>query len=94
MGYTCSDNLSINFTEQEISCLNKKQHTTMIRILVTGAAGNIGSALVQQLLQYPEYHVVGIDNFLTGRKSKLPIEKTPILNSLKLMSITTTRSAA
>jgi len=46
----------------------------MIRILVTGAAGNIGSALVQQLLQYPEYYIVGIDNFLTGRKSKLPLE--------------------
>jgi UDP-glucuronate decarboxylase len=44
----------------------------MTKILITGAAGNIGSALVERLLTYPEYHVVAIDNFLTGNKSKLP----------------------
>jgi UDP-glucose 4-epimerase len=44
----------------------------MIKILVTGAAGNIGSALVEELLTYAEYSVVGIDNFLTGFAEKLP----------------------
>jgi nucleoside-diphosphate-sugar epimerase len=44
----------------------------MQKILVTGAAGNIGSALIDSLLTYPEYQVVGVDNFLTGNRSKLP----------------------
>jgi UDP-glucuronate decarboxylase len=44
----------------------------MIKILVTGAAGNIGSALVNSLLELPNTLVVGIDNFLTGSKHKLP----------------------
>lgn len=44
----------------------------MIKILVTGAAGNIGSALVEDLLRYDQYSVVGIDNFLTGVAEKLP----------------------
>ena len=47
----------------------------MIKILITGAAGNIGSALVYRLLQHPDYYVVGIDNFLTGDKAKLPSEE-------------------
>ncbi|MBL7858073.1 MAG: NAD-dependent epimerase/dehydratase family protein [Cyclobacteriaceae bacterium] len=47
----------------------------MTRILVTGAAGNIGSALVHRLLMYPDYQVVGVDNFLTGSKSKLPVSQ-------------------
>jgi UDP-glucose 4-epimerase len=44
----------------------------MIKILVTGASGNIGSALVEDLLRYDQYSVVGIDNFLTGVAEKLP----------------------
>lgn len=44
----------------------------MVKILVTGAAGNIGSALVSRLLQFPEYFVVGLDNFLTGVVTNLP----------------------
>ncbi len=44
----------------------------MTRILVTGAAGNIGSALVDRLLTDAQYHVVGVDNFLTGVPAKLP----------------------
>lgn len=47
----------------------------MIKILITGAAGNIGSALVHRLLEYPDYYVVGLDNFLTGYKNKLPPER-------------------
>src|SRR5688572_346918 len=46
----------------------------MIKILVTGAAGNIGSALVERLLTHPDFFVVGVDNFTTGGKNKLPLE--------------------
>jgi len=42
------------------------------KILVTGAAGNVGSALVDKLLTFPDYHVVAVDNFLTGSRTKLP----------------------
>ena len=44
----------------------------MKKILITGAAGNIGSALAEKLLTFPEYHIVAVDNFLTGNKTKLP----------------------
>jgi UDP-glucuronate decarboxylase len=44
----------------------------MKRVLVTGAAGNIGSALVEKLLSEKSYHVLGVDNFLTGSREKLP----------------------
>jgi len=43
----------------------------MIKILVTGAAGNVGSALVDSLVALPEYAVVAVDNFLTGSVAKL-----------------------
>jgi nucleoside-diphosphate-sugar epimerase len=47
----------------------------MVRILVTGGAGNIGSALVARLLTHKEYFVVAVDNFLTGSRHKLPPEQ-------------------
>ncbi|HEU5061086.1 MAG TPA: SDR family oxidoreductase [Kofleriaceae bacterium] len=40
------------------------------RWLVTGAAGFIGSALVEKLLALGQ-HVVGIDSFVTGRRANL-----------------------
>lgn len=43
-----------------------------MKILITGAAGSIGSALLDKLLSYSGYHIVAVDNFLTGGKSKLP----------------------
>lgn len=46
----------------------------MTRILVTGGAGNIGSALVNGLLQNPENYVVIADNLITGSREKLPTE--------------------
>jgi UDP-glucuronate decarboxylase len=49
----------------------------MIKVLVTGAAGNIGSALVEKLLSFEDYLVVGVDNFLTGSPRKLPDQKRP-----------------
>jgi UDP-glucose 4-epimerase len=48
----------------------------MKKILVTGAAGNIGSALVERLIGHPEYYVVGVDNFLTGSKTKIAGEQS------------------
>lgn len=41
-------------------------------ILVTGGAGNIGSALVERLLQDDNNFVVVVDNLITGSKAKLP----------------------
>ena len=55
----------------------------MTKILVTGAAGNIGSALVDKLLTYPTYQVVGVDNLLTGSKTKLPNDGHPNFTFIK-----------
>lgn len=44
----------------------------MISILVTGAAGNVGSELVAALVHYKQFFVVGVDNLLTGSIGKLP----------------------
>lgn len=43
-----------------------------MNILVTGAAGNIGSELIAALIQHKDCFVVGVDNLLTGSVSKLP----------------------
>jgi UDP-glucuronate decarboxylase len=44
----------------------------MQKILVTGAAGFIGSSLIDQLLKNPNNYLVGVDNFLTGKEDNLP----------------------
>lgn len=44
----------------------------MIRILVTGGAGNIGSAVVAQLGADPDNFVVVADNLTTGRPENVP----------------------
>ncbi len=44
----------------------------MNKILVTGGAGNIGSALVERLISIPTNYVVVADNLSTGFLSKLP----------------------
>ena len=51
--------------------------TTQTKILVTGGAGNVGSALVEKLLQNPNNFVVILDNLSTGLLSKLPPSETP-----------------
>lgn len=44
------------------------------KILVTGGAGNIGSALVEKLISNPANSVVIVDNLSTGLLTKLPSE--------------------
>ncbi len=51
--------------------------TTQTKILVTGGAGNVGSALVEKLLQNSNNFVVILDNLSTGLLSKLPPSETP-----------------
>lgn len=47
----------------------------MKKILVTGGAGNVGSALVEKLIQDKSNFVVIVDNLSTGFLSKLPSEE-------------------
>ena len=47
----------------------------MTKILVTGAAGFIASCLVDKLISDSSNFVVGIDNFLTGKRENLPLEQ-------------------
>jgi UDP-glucose 4-epimerase len=44
----------------------------MKKILVTGGAGNVGSALTKALVNSGKYYVVVADNLITGDISKLP----------------------
>ncbi|MCS6917449.1 MAG: NAD-dependent epimerase/dehydratase family protein [Chitinophagales bacterium] len=44
----------------------------MNRILITGGAGFIGSALAKRLVSDPENYVVIVDNLLTGSMRRLP----------------------
>lgn len=44
----------------------------MRKILVTGGAGFIGSCLAEKLIEDKENFVVLVDNFLTGKKWRLP----------------------
>jgi UDP-glucose 4-epimerase len=44
----------------------------MKKVLITGGAGFIASSLTDALLATGNYSVVGVDNFLTGKKEFLP----------------------
>lgn len=46
-----------------------------IKILITGGAGFIPSALAEKLAENPENYVVIVDNFLTGSPDKIPTSK-------------------
>lgn len=46
----------------------------MKKILVTGGVGNVGSALVEKLIQQSDNYVVIADNLFTGSMSNLPGE--------------------
>lgn len=45
----------------------------MIKILITGGAGFIGSSLADQFLKSKDYFIVGVDNLLTGDIRKIPV---------------------
>lgn len=46
----------------------------MIRILVTGGAGNVASALVTKLAANPAHQITIADNLLTGDLKKVPLQ--------------------
>ena len=48
----------------------------MNTILLTGAAGNVGSALTRCLLE-KGHRVIAVDNLSTGNIGKLPSRETP-----------------
>jgi nucleoside-diphosphate-sugar epimerase len=54
----------------------------MQSILVTGGAGNIGSALVRALVKRPDTEVIVADNLLTGSEEKVKID-APNLTFIK-----------
>ncbi len=47
----------------------------MIKILITGGAGNVGGALARKLVENQKYFVVIADDLSTGSKNKLPSSK-------------------
>lgn len=51
--------------------------TDKTKILLTGGAGNIGSALIERLISDPSNFVVIVDNLSTGFLSKLPPDTAP-----------------
>jgi UDP-glucuronate decarboxylase len=55
----------------------------MAKILVTGGAGNVGSALVKKLLENQENYVVVADNLATGSLEKIPFENNSKFRFIK-----------
>lgn len=45
----------------------------MVKVLITGGAGFIASSLAERLLSLDNYHVVLVDNLLTGRSENVPV---------------------
>jgi UDP-glucuronate decarboxylase len=45
----------------------------MKNVLITGVAGNIGSALASALIKTGRYNVIGVDNLSTGSLHKVPV---------------------
>ena len=55
----------------------------MSRILITGGAGFIGSAIAEKLIEKKDNYIVIVDNLLTGDINKIPIAKHNNLKFIK-----------
>jgi UDP-glucose 4-epimerase len=44
----------------------------VVKVLITGGAGFVPSSLADKLLTFPQFEVVLVDSFLTGRKENIP----------------------
>jgi UDP-glucuronate decarboxylase len=55
----------------------------MRKILITGGAGFIGSAMAEKLLEDPENFVVIVDNLISGDVRKIPIARPEKLKFIK-----------
>src|SRR5436190_1447066 len=53
------------------------------KILVTGAAGFVGSALAEKLAEKNNNFIVAVDNYLTGSYSKIPKSKNNNIKFIK-----------
>lgn len=53
------------------------------KILVTGAAGFVGSALAEKLAENNNNFIVAVDNYLTGSPSKIPASKNENIKFIK-----------
>lgn len=55
----------------------------MRKMLITGGAGNVGSALVEHLLRSKENQVVVVDNISTGNLAKIAFHNNPNFTFIK-----------
>src|SRR4051812_11080398 len=55
----------------------------MKKILITGAAGFIGSALAEKLAEDPNNHLVIVDDLTTGELEKIPSSKNDNIRFIK-----------
>ncbi len=55
----------------------------MVKILVTGGAGFIGSCIAEKLAENKENYLVVVDNLLTGHRSKIPVSKHSNIKFIK-----------
>jgi UDP-glucose 4-epimerase len=44
----------------------------MVKVLITGGAGFVPSSLADKLLLHPDFQLVLVDNFLTGKVEHIP----------------------
>ena len=55
----------------------------MAKILVTGGAGFIASALAEKLAENEDNDIVIVDNLITGSKDKLPLSGNPNIRFIR-----------